>query len=421
MTTARFVALAAGLGSIGFIASFELVNWLATQHVYGSLHDALDVGLYQFYGHQILAGGVPYRTFGLEYPPFALPAFVVPALLSGDSPDPGAFRMAFQATMLVCGILTLGLVVSTLTTVTDRRADIAVAAGFVAVSPLLVGPVILARFDLWPVLLTAIAVAAVVRGRYRSGAAFVALAILAKVYSVVLVPLLVAYVWRRAGRREALVCGGIGAAVLLLVLGPFLIAATGGTIDVVGRVVARPLQVESLGGALLFVLHGIAGTDLHQVFSYGSDNVEGPVAGAFAAAQGVALGAWLIWIWLRFAKGAGEPVQLLLAAAAAVSASIALGKVLSDNYVVWLIPLVAVVPGRPGRIGMALLAAVLVLTAVVYPISYTAFVVDHDPVAAVVVLLRAVDVLALAIYLTARARPASSRLPPFRSARATAG
>lgn len=411
MSRSRFVALAAGLGSIGFIIAFELVNWLASQHVYGSLHDALDVGLYQFYGREVLAGRIPYQDFGLEYPPFALPAFVLPALLSGGTADAGAYRLAFQMAMLGCGVATLILVVRTVARLTGQRRDIAVAAGFLAVSPLLMGPVILARFDLWPALLTAVAMAAVLAERFRVGSAFIALAILAKVYPVVLVPVLAIYVWRRAGRREAIVCGVIVAAVVALVLGPFLVVAAGGTVAALGRAIERPLQVESLGGALLFVLHGFAGTELQQVFSFGSDNLQGPVANALASLQTVALGLALLWIWVRFAGSAAEPVRLAIAAAAAICAYVALGKVLSDNYVTWLIPFALLAPGRPGRVGMVLLAAVLVLTAAIYPANYPAYVGRLDLAVAIVVLLRVLGVLALAAYFAWSARTGDPAAP----------
>lgn len=397
--SSRFVALAAGLGAIGFILAFEIVNWLATQHVYGSLHDALDVGLYQFYGRAVLDGRIPYRDFGLEYPPFALPAFLLPAILTGGTADAAAYRTVFQAAMLLCGVLTLVAVVWTVSRLTVRPADVLVATGFLAISPLLMGPVILARFDLWPALLTAIAMAAVIGGRNRLGAAVLALAILAKVYPLVLVPLLAAYVWRRSGRRETLICAAIAGAVVIAVLGPFLVVAQSGTIDALTRAIDRPLQVESLGAAILFVLHGLTGTPLDQVFSFGSDNLEGPVPATLAAVQSAATLVALLWIWARFARGAAEPVRLAVASAAALCAYVALGKVLSDNYVTWLLPLVLLVPGRGGRIAMVVLGEVLLLTAFIYPTRYPDYVGPLELDVAIVVLLRVLGIVVLATYL----------------------
>ena len=58
---------------------------------------------------------------------------------------------------------------------------------------------------------TAAALCALVTGRLRLGHVALGAAIAAKLYPAVLVPLAVVYVWRREGRREALVCAGLHA------------------------------------------------------------------------------------------------------------------------------------------------------------------------------------------------------------------
>ena len=55
--------------------------------VVGALHlppfdryQIIDTPVYQEYGEAMAAGQVPYRDFGLEYPPGALPVFWLPTL-----------------------------------------------------------------------------------------------------------------------------------------------------------------------------------------------------------------------------------------------------------------------------------------------------------------------------------------------------
>ena len=73
-----------------------------------------------------------------------------------------------------------------------------------ALTPLLIGPLILSRFDLWPVLLVVASLAALVHERMRLGLGLLGAAVATKIFPLVLLPLAVLYVWRRRGRREAL-------------------------------------------------------------------------------------------------------------------------------------------------------------------------------------------------------------------------
>ena len=108
----------------------------------------------------------------------------------------------------------------------SRRATVG-ALALVAAFPLLLGSVVLTRFDLWPAALVAAALAALVHGRDRLGFGLLGAAVAAKLYPAVLVPLALAYVWRRRGRREALVCLGVCAGVVVLAFLPFLVARAG--------------------------------------------------------------------------------------------------------------------------------------------------------------------------------------------------
>ena len=63
-----------------FLVSLTLLHWGWYQH---SL--ILDTAEYQRYGEAMVNGHVPYRDFSVEYPPGALPAFVVPAVGSRAS------------------------------------------------------------------------------------------------------------------------------------------------------------------------------------------------------------------------------------------------------------------------------------------------------------------------------------------------
>src|SRR6185295_1122890 len=149
----------------------------------------------------------------------------------------------------------------------------------------LIGPVILSHYDLWPAAITTASLAAVASGRLRIAAVVLALAIVAKIYPVVLLPLLLDLAWRRSGRREAVICAALVTVVSLLVVAPFLAVAPGGILQPVVDQVLRPLQIESLGAAILFVLHATAGTEVTIVSSFGSQNLDGQLPQVLAAVQ----------------------------------------------------------------------------------------------------------------------------------------
>src|SRR2546428_5767235 len=112
-------------------------------------------------------------------------------------------------------------------------------------------------------------------GRLRLGHALLGLGVTAKLYPAVFVPLGVAFVWKRAGRREALTCLALALGVVAAVFAPFVILSPGGVWQSVSVQLTRPLQVESLGSALLLAAHHVFGLGVTGETSHGSQNLAG--------------------------------------------------------------------------------------------------------------------------------------------------
>jgi uncharacterized membrane protein len=356
-------ALAAG-GAALFLVSFVLVHLgpLARGQI-------SDTWIYQRAGDAIVHHGqVPYRDFPLEYPPGALPTFVVPTLA-----EPVTYARSFQVEMFVCGLLAILAVVVALRAAGAEPHDASLALVVIGLSPLLAGPLVLSRFDLWPAALTAAAVAALARERDRTGAVFLGLAVATKLYAAALLPLAAIDVWRRRGPAAAARFCGLSAVVAGAIFLPFAIVAPSGVLEPVSRQVDRPLQVESLGSALLIAVHQLTGMHIRSYGLMGSDNLASPGAGALATAFSVVglLGVGAVCV--AYARGPGSRARLCLAAAAAVTILVAFAKVLSPQFMLWLVPLVPLAVGhRRGRLALVLLAAVLVLTQTWYPRHYAA-------------------------------------------------
>ena len=359
----------------------------------------MDTPVYERYGDAIVHHAqLPYRDFAIEYPPGALPVFALPSLVARAG-DFTSYRQAFEALMLVCGAVAaafVGIVLSRDHASTGRLVAGTLVAGL---APLALGPVVLSRFDLWPALLSIAALTAVLGGRPRLGAVTLGVAIAAKVYPAVLLPLVLAYVWRRAGRDEALRCAGLvvaGAAVLVL---PFAALAPHGVWSSLSGQASRPLQIESLGASVLLAAHQAFGTALTQVSSHGSDNLAGGLPDGLAVLQGVLAPLVLIALWVAFARGAASRERLIRYSAAAVCAFIAFDKVLSPQYLIWLIPLVPLVGGRRGFAASGLFVVALVLTQLWFPRRYLDLAYGFDVRASWLVLARNLILLALLLTL----------------------
>jgi hypothetical protein len=383
---AAFVAIAM------FIGSWALLHAGFYKH-----KQVLDTPVYQTYGNAIARGEVPYRDFAVEYPPGALPMFALPGLAEpGHGQDvTTGFRHAFESLMWACGAAALLGMAFVLRAVRASRIHVWAALLFAAIAPLAIGSVLLSRFDLWPTALVVGSLAGYATGRLRVGSGILGAAITAKLFPAVLVPPAIIYVWRRAGRREALMCLGIAAGVVATVFAPFVALAPSGVWHSLTGQLTRPLQVESLGAALILAAHHLWGAGVAVETSHGSQNVAGHGAQILAviltALQAVALAG----IWIRFARSRRSREQLVLASAAALTAFVALGKVLSPQFLIWLVPVVPLLGGRRGLAASGVLGLTLVLTQIWFPFRYWNYVNHFEPTASWLVLAR--DVLLLVL------------------------
>jgi uncharacterized membrane protein len=328
---------------------------LLDHHRYG------DVGIYAHYAHEMTSGHWPYRNFYDVYPPLAQPLFFVVRLL------PGPFATSFKWTMALCGAAALVLLALAIPASIARRA---VAVAIMAISPLIVGPVFLNTYDLFPALLTIAAVLAFLHGRERTTYVLLALAVAAKVFPLVLLPIVLIESWERGARdaiRRSLAWFG---GVLVLVHLPFAVMGPGGLRFSYWVQLRRGLEIESLAGGVLLVLDRLG---LHSVTlrdtAAGSRDAAGTLPDALAVVSSlvvVSAALYVAWLYLRGHR------DRVLACAAAVTAFVAFNKVLSPQYLAWLVPLVP----AAGLLASGVLVVALVLTRA----EWNRFVLPHGSV-----------------------------------------
>jgi hypothetical protein len=400
----RRLALAAGLVALAVFG----FAWALLHRGFYARDQIVDTPVYQRYGDAMLDGQVPYLDFRVEYPPAALPVFLLPAI--GDGHDERTYRRHFERLMVLCGLLAISGVAIALTALHAEPERLFAALGFAALAPLALGSVILTRFDLWPTALLVLGLAAVLAERKRTGLGVLGLAAAAKIFPAVVVPPALVYVWRRHGRREALVCTAVFAGVLAICFLPFVRLSPGGVWDSLQRQADRPLQIESLGSSFLLVAHQFGAWTVHLNLSHGSQNQSGSLANALAAIQSVVQALVVVALWIGFGRGPATPERFVRYSAACVAAFVAFGKVLSPQFLIWLIPLVPLVRGRRGLAASAVLAAALVLTQLWFPYRYWDLALRQDAFPSWLVFARDLVLVALVLILAMpRREPARRR------------
>ncbi len=277
-------------------------------------------------------------------------------------------------------------------------------------SPLLIGSYLPTRFDLWPTALLVAALAAFLHDRHRLGWVALAAAFSAKLFPVVVMPIAALWTLRRGGQAELLRSRRLRrrGARRKRVPGPFVVLAPHGLFSSLWGQFSRPLQIESLGAAFLMSFG-----HPHVIVSHGSLNLSGH--GSISAGLAIAAVIAVVALWLAFARGPAEPERFVRLAAACVCAFVAFGKVLSPQFLIWLVPLVPLVRGRRGLAACGLLVATLLDTEVWFPGKYFAYV--YHSHLAWLVLARDLLLVALLVVLSWPQRGSPRSWSPVRRAR----
>ncbi len=376
------------------------------------------VSVYARYADEVADGKVPFRDFRLEYPPGALPLFVLPL---ADTKTRHAkftkpvnlaahrYYRAFAALTIAIMAVTICLTALSLVRLGRSRAHVLLALSLLAFSSVALGGVVYTNYDAWPAALVAAALAAALSGWIKTAAVAVGIGVAAKLYPLVLLPLLVTFAWRRWGRRRALVVFAVAVAATLAVVLPFVAMSPGGVEASLRSQFERKLQIESLGSAVLLVLNQ-AGVTLGKVPVHRHElagvakgtNLAGSGTDAAAAVLGAIRIATLLGVWFFFARGPATSDRLVRYAAAAVAATVAFSPVLSPQFLIWLLPVVALVGGRRGLAAGAILAGVVVVTHIWWPYTYFEFVSDFTVWGGLLLLARDLLLVALLTVLLTR-------------------
>jgi len=314
-----------------------------------------DVVYYHVWALMLQSGHLPWRPdFEIEYPPGVLPVMLLP----------GGFPV-FELEFVVLAFVADGVITRTLW----RRRPNGAAVWLWVLTPILLGPVVWLRLDIFVALALVGFVRCLRTGRWRLAGACLGVAALLKLWPVVLLLVL----WRQipASRRRTVLAatlGTIAAAVVPVVAWGgepglhYMLAYQGG----------RGLEMETVWAWPAVLAHSV---DFSFPLVPGHGAVEVPLHGALGVAFSLILPAMLAaataWSWSRTGRARLTPETATLLAVAVVLVG---SKVLSPQYVVWAVAVVALAlaavegPLRPchRRVAVAT-GALAVTTQVIFP------------------------------------------------------
>ena len=410
------------------------------------LPDQGDVTLYFEKAQALSVGQVPYRDFSFFYPPAALLPMVVPFLARFLGPiDLTDYKVLFGGVEAMLALV-LGLL---LVRIAERFAledphasgagDGEATAGRIRsvgwrLALLSVGAALALtwRYDLFPSVLVIAAVWAAIERRPALAGAALAVGVLAKLYPIAVLPSLAVPWLLPFDIRRLTRLGGAFALTIVVGFVPFLALAGSAAFGFFDYQVGHGIQVESVGGGIAVLGGLITGEPAGMSFANARVQVEGPIATLWLAIvpaitiAGFGTLGWLGWRRLRAEATAGaggvRSATVVALAGASVLMLLVTSKVYSIQYVVWLLPFLALLRGRQFWLG----ASIVALTMPIHPLLYGGLV-KQEAIPILVLNLRNGLVVALTALLLRdlagrgsaaeeMARPAGLEPTTFRSA-----
>ena len=397
-----------------------LAGWAVTLWVLPWSDETVnDLFVYRTFAEPFLSGALPYRDIAFEYPPLAAPVIALPGVVGTGEEE---FRWAYAAwTLLGAGaVVVLCGALARTTGGDERRAMIAAA-----LMPLLCGALLRTHFDLFPVALLLGALLLLCHERPRTGLAVLGVGAMTKAFPLVALP--IALSWLASRHSKLAWQGALACAAVIVGVGSAAAAISPqGALDAVRYHLDRPVQVESSPALVLIGLDASGLGEAESISSHRSDGLVHPAADALSWLFVGAFVALVALLCVRFAHGGRSPAgnaraapdrrELVLASLAAVAGFAVFGKVLSPQFVIWVLPLGALAIAWRLHALAGVVVLVAVLTQVEFPAHYFD-VVAREPWAVSTVAARNLALLAV-VVLAARAlrEPGTDRLASERPA-----
>lgn len=305
--------------------------------------------LYYGYAEKMVSLQMPYSDFPCEYPPLAMVLILIPRLFSFSSLT---YQLAFGVEVyvfLLIGLVCVHRIAALYSERPSRYSDL-----YIILCVCLLD-FILDRYDIFPTILCLLALYFFRTDRLNLAWVMIAIGTMAKLYPALMAPVLLIYLCMNGRRQEALkgvgICVAIGCATML----PFLIADPGTMLSFLTYHMDRGMQTESLVSTFLMLFGHLGLIDIGYVFNFGSDNIFGPVPDAVAGwmlyIMALAMVAAYVAYGVTVRRGGNRDafVGIAITCTIVIMIFMLVNKVLSSQYLVWLIPFIVLLAPALGK------------------------------------------------------------------------
>ena len=312
-------------------------------------------------------GSVPYRDFIIEYPPFALFFILLPRLFTANL---NAYMVIFQVEIFLFNLLGLFLIYR----IAQRTGKAPwKMLPIYTIAILAIGPIIAQHYDIFPAIMVLLSLYCFWIGRHKTSWIILAMATMAKIYPFIIAPLFLIYYLRNREYRRIGTGILVFTATCLAVVMPFITTDPGSLSSLIDYHVERGVQLESTYSAFALAAGKLGWTTTQLDFSAGSWNITGPLADNLSAISTILLPLLLLMSYLfiyRRIKPCNYNISdICTHSLLIVAVTLITSKVLSPQYLIWLIPLIPLVIGL--RYGIwAIFIVIGALTYYIYPLHY---------------------------------------------------
>lgn len=325
-----------------------------------------DVRIYYGYSLQLLQGKIPYQDFPFEYPPVALVPIILPQLINFTLDMNSYIVFFFGEIVIFSWLITQALHQLQPETTIFKRYTIIVA---------ILAPILPWRYDLFPTLLTLLTLVFIQKKQPIFAGIFLALGIGAKLYPLVLLPVFCLY-YLVLKQYSALFKFLAANFVTSFVIGvSFWLLAGDELMSFVQYHRLRGLQLESLPAGLLLLGERFGWLKVSLVYNYGAVHLASPqadiIAAVFPYISLLIFSLAMLTCYLSFKReylitktiSLGSLVTFINVA---ILIFIVTNKVLSPQYVIWLIPFIPLLSFRK----FYLFIGIAGLTMIIFPFTY---------------------------------------------------